>query len=230
MKKIALITLIFAFVAVPVKADIVTLAPDAVNRIIGTNWANMHWTDYFSTSGHGPQRTLVATSTASILSSLNSALGPLGAGQYYQVNTATLRAGVVNDDYATQGAAGAYEVLGSYNTSTVTWNSFGGGGVAGVEYAATPAATGVIGSYSTNWELTTVVQSWIGGSTNYGLFFPDNAPQQLTNTLDMADEYTRTSAGHVQWTLDAEVVPVPGAVLLGMLGLSVVGVKLRKRA
>jgi len=32
-----------------------------------------------------------------------------------------------------------------------------------------------------------------------------------------------------EWTL-AEPVPVPGAVLLGMLGLSVVGVKLRKRA
>lgn len=32
-----------------------------------------------------------------------------------------------------------------------------------------------------------------------------------------------------EWTL-AEPVPVPGAVLLGMLGLSVAGVKLRKRA
>ena len=30
--------------------------------------------------------------------------------------------------------------------------------------------------------------------------------------------------------LDVQFVPVPGAVLLGMLGLSVVGVKLRKRA
>ena len=224
------IAVVCAFVAVPVRADMVNLNPDAVNRIIGTNWADMHWTDYFSTSGHGPQRTLVATNTASFLSALNSALGPLGAGQYYQINSAILRAGVDSDDYATEGAAGAYEVLVPYNTSTVTWNTFGGGGVSGVQYALTPGATGVVLGNSTSWNLTTLVQDWAGGATNYGLFFPDNAPVQPTNTPDMADEYTRTLAGHVQWTMDATIVPVPGAVLLGILGLSAVGVKLRKFA
>ncbi len=34
----------------------------------------------------------------------------------------------------------------------------------------------------------------------------------------------------VTTTVSAEVVPVPGAVLLGILGLSAVGVKLRKFA
>jgi hypothetical protein len=230
MKQGILAVVLCVFLAAPAAADIVTLSPDAVNRIIGTNWANMHWTDYFSTSGHGPQRTLVYTSAASLLSALNATLGPLGPGQYYQINSAVLRAGVDSDDYATEGAARAFEVLVPYDTSTVTWNSFNGGGVSGVDYSSTPAATGVVTGSSTRWTLTSLVQDWVGGATNYGLFFPDNAPPQPSNTPDMADEYTRTLAGHVEWTLDATVVPVPGAVLLGLLGLSVAGVKLRKRA
>lgn len=230
MKILALVAAVCALVTVPAAADMVSVGPDAVNRIIGTDWADMHWNDYFSTSGHGPQRTLVATSTASFLNALSSSLGPLGTGQRYQINSAVLRAGVASDDYATEGAAGAYEVLHAYDTSAVTWNTFGAGGVSGVDYALTPAATGVVGAYSTAWTLTTLVQDWVDGASNYGLFFPDNAPIQSSNTSEMADEYTRTYSGHVQWTIDATIVPVPGAVLLGLLGLGAAGVKLRRRA
>lgn len=230
MKTLALIAAVCTLVTVPATADMVSLGPDAVNRIIGTDWANMHWNDYFSTSGHGPQRTLVATSTASFVNALSSTLGPLSAGERFQINSAILRAGVANDDYATEGAAGAYEVLVPYDTSTVTWNSFGGGGVPGLNYGLTPVATGVVGDYSTSWTLTALVQDWVDGNSNYGLFFPDNAPIQLTNTPDMADEYTTTRVGHVQWTIDATIVPVPGAALLGLLGLSAAGAKLRRRA
>jgi len=230
MKGFAVVVALCAVVAAPATADMVTFSPDAVNRIIGTDWANMHWTDFFSTSGHGPQRTLVATSTATFVSQLNTLLGPLGAGEYYLINSATLRAGVASDNYATEGAAGAYEVLVPYNTATVTWNTFNAGGVAGVDYELLPAATGVVAAPTTTWTLTGLVQSWVNGATNYGLFFPDNAPPQPTDTPDMADEYTTTGAGHVLWTVDATVVPVPGAVLLGILGLGAAGLRLRRRA
>ncbi|MHC4168605.1 MAG: PEP-CTERM sorting domain-containing protein [Planctomycetota bacterium] len=38
------------------------------------------------------------------------------------------------------------------------------------------------------------------------------------------------SSTFLRFNTDATMVPVPGAVLLGMLGLGVAGVKLRKRA
>lgn len=50
---------------------------------------------------------------------------------------------------------------------------------------------------------------------------------RLTYTLDSP---ITLEAGEYWFSHDAEIVPVPGAVLLGMLGFSVAGVKLRKRA
>ncbi len=64
------------------------------------------------------------------------------------------------------------------------------------------------------------------GADWFGLYFaPGNySTIHWTSTWDNAD------AAQVRLKVDFTPVPVPGAVLLGMLGLSVAGVKLRKRA
>jgi len=70
-----------------------------------------------------------------------------------------------------------------------------------------------------------------------GMIFPDTWPGVFGPTGPGASDPFVSWQGDGTWNSDytvtltgAEYVPVPGAVLLGMLGLSVVGVKLRKRA
>ena len=183
-KRRLLVAVLGAFTAVTASADMVNLSPDAVNRIVYL-YPTTHYNDLFSTYNGGgyPQRTLVATSTASFVAALSSVLGPLGADQQYQINSAMLKVGASIDDYATVGLAEAYEVIVSYDTNTVTWSSFGNGGAAGVQYALTPAATGIVSAPSTSWNLTSVVQGWVNGAANNGLFFPDYPPRQVLNSF-----------------------------------------------
>jgi len=93
------------------------------------------------------------------------------------------------------------------------------------------------------------LSSWSGPTTsniNWRMYFEDDLDKDVVidwalfngDTLVWTSRYTIVNgelAGYEPrsqyWVpTRSEVVPVPGAVLLGMIGLSVVGVKLRKRA
>jgi len=82
---------------------------------------------------------------------------------------------------------------------------------------------------------------WLGaGSTNYTVGDDGQAPPFLYRGMEGGDSYTLLTANTLKvrmgvtepgdWIRVVTVVPVPGAVLLGMIGLSVAGVKLRKHA
>ena len=49
---------------------------------------------------------------ATLLTDLQTALGPLGLGEFYQINTAILTVGSGTDDYATSGGAGHKRAFG----------------------------------------------------------------------------------------------------------------------
>ena len=67
-------------------------------------------------------------------------------------------------------------------------------------------------------------QTFAIGATLENIIVPTGAPR-LFFGLNNGWEWTNNSG-----SVDVTVVPIPGAVLLGMLGLSVAGVKLRKHA
>jgi hypothetical protein len=85
------------------------------------------------------------------------------------------------------------------------------------------------GNYSSAFQL------WDLTTANYNVF-PGNPWGTLASGHTyMFTFWTHASTYHASSTFlrfntDATMVPVPGAVLLGMLGLGVAGVKLRKRA
>jgi len=205
--------------ATEVHATIITLSSDHVNAIIGpgagpsypdTTYDN---NNNFTTHGFGPQRTLVLLSNASLLSALQTALGP----GPYQINSATLTVGSDADDYAPGVAVNAARVLVSYDPTQVTWNSRSTGtpwaspGLQpGTEFTITPVSTSTptFGHTTTERDFTglaPVLQSWLDTTTpNYGLLFGAVSIEALSS--DFTDYH------NVVWTLDA--VPEPSSVLL----------------
>ena len=106
--------------------------------------------------------------------------------------TASMTLYTIDDPFAGTGAAlSVHPVLSAWSEDTVTWNSFNGGGVAGVDYASAAVSTfspnGVDSSFS--FDVTTALASWSAGGANAGvilvnpsddaaLFYSDDHPNQ----------------------------------------------------
>ena len=72
------------------QAATINVTPDSVNRVIAGPHANQHFAANFSTDPSNNQKTLVETTDANINAALLAQLGALGAGESYQINSATL--------------------------------------------------------------------------------------------------------------------------------------------
>lgn len=229
-----LLVLVMAAVARRGEATPVTVIPDSTNRILAVTATpaladtvnlNTLFSTWLSAGGANTQRTLQTTSVATFNAALELELGALGPGQSYQINSATLTAGDATNNYI--GNATAHQVLVTYDPNTVTWNTFNGGGVAGVQYNATAAATSVPGVNSATWDLTSIVQDWLSAT-----------PSTAINSLFFASTVVETGAdtftdyNRVSWTLDAVVVPEPGSLaLVGItMGIGIIALTKRRRS
>ena len=199
------------FLSDPAQAAPVTVTPDSTKRITVVDAdptrANTVFTNFSTwqtdSATKNTQRTMQITSTATFIAALEAELGPLGAGESYQINSATLTVGDATDDYTD--IATAHHLLVTYNPATVTWNTFNNGGAAGVDYAGSPLATSVAGTNSATWDLTSVVQGWIDGGTNMGLYFKSAGNTNGTSTFT-------TVTG--TWILDGAIVSGPVTTLI----------------
>jgi hypothetical protein len=212
-----------AWIAGPVHSALVNVSPDSVNRLISGKFSDIHFDDRFSTNAFDTQRTLLETTNATFISALEVVLGPLGVGESYRINSATLTVGSESDAYTADGAKTARVMLVSWDSDLVTWNTRATGTLwaspglsAGTEYSAAIADTGFVDGSQTLWTgLGATVSDWLSGSVpNYGLFFPDYGT--------LADENQEAAAANVTWTLDAtrtSAVPAPGTLFLALTGL-----------
>jgi len=104
----------------------------------------------------------------------------------------------------------------------VTYTSFNNGGVAGLNFDAIAEATGLVAGPMTSFDLTDIVQRWVDGEPNLGLYFP------MLSGVDM-----ETAAANVLFEIHATRVatPEPSTLalwsILGLAGL--VAIVLRGR-
>ncbi len=233
----------------------VSVGPDNVNRLFDDNnggaGANSHYDAHFSTWDGASDRwwhTLVNTESATFTSALETELGALGAGESYQINSATLVVGSTSanskaDTYNSP-TAGAYVVTTAYNPDNVTFNdsdtgtaadwtdgqfTTGASGYTSNNYSGSNLVTGVftqtgsdgsdIFGYTTFTFDKTVVQSWLTSSQDL-----------VFNGGGVTHWSAETVVANVNWVLDAEVIPEPGtyALMGGLLALGYVMVRRRR--
>ena len=172
---------------------------------IGSHFPSAVTTTEFKTSDYtlfGPTRyyrALVRTTDSQFDSLCNDA-GITGLGFNLVVSSAVLRVGAdaFGQQYTNWPVVynGAYRVIKAYDPASVTWNSFGSGGVPGTDYTTEGGVLGVRGDYYMDWDLTEMVKGWLSGEDgNLGIFFPDMSDQPLVN---------RTDKGNVVWTITAK--------------------------
>ncbi len=143
-------------------------------------------------------KSLVRTTNAEFSSLCNDA-GILGSDFDLDVSSAKLSVGanIFGRTYTNPGATtNAYRVIAEYDPSSVSWNSFGNGGVEGTDYTTEGSVSGVVGSYYVEWDFTDMVVEWLSDENeNFGIFFPDMS----TSVFGSA-----TTSANVVWTITAK--------------------------
>lgn len=81
------------------------------------------------------------------------------------------------------GNVSVHQILTAWDEASVTWNSFNGGGVAGVDYVVPPAtvyAPGISDSGVNSIDVTSIVQAWSSGETNQGFYLVNDGMDGVT--------------------------------------------------
>ena len=229
MRKIALIAVICVFVAMPASADITTVNIDFQGGITnlysgpgmaadpGTYWNAVGTADVYDlTASDGVTATGIDVSSTYVRPYSNPGNDLLrdrliwSPGGSPAINIAGLDAGLTYNIYLYAGYYGQrYTINGVSKDLTAT-------------PLGSPWGTGAEGDDQGSWFEGIHYVSFLGVAPAGGTFDID--------IFDLGLNTTGLGAHTVISGMQIQAVPVPGAVLLGMLGLSLAGVKLRKYA
>lgn len=192
----------------PVSAVMVTFTPDAT-YIRGDSFADTAMDSFDPTlinSDFATPPTRMLIRDDSIFPTV-----PLGA----TIDSATLELDKFN---GTVGDVDVHQVLTAWAESTVTWNSFNGGGVAGTDFVSTPAATYSPGTSSSGTnviDVTSIVQAWSNGAANEGFYLVNGSNDGVTYR---SDDATVGAVPALTINYSTAVIPEPSAfALLGLV-------------
>jgi len=247
MKRIMFIAVMCAFVAPLAMADTITFSPsDIVSAIGGLSDTSNQWGLWavrarpivnggsYTITGASTSQTGWGTEAPSSYSwntyGTNCAWfwDSSGSEAWIASNPLYMIMDVSQDNFESSSFDGAGTWVGSYSPGGGTWYDSGyNGGVGG-----TNLITAVVGSSTFSFDFTIDSGTWNGQWE----FLVDGSKYSLGTystpgvwSEDFFGGYG-TGGGLSGNMGTGVVVPVPGAVLLGILGLSVAGIKLRKSA
>ena len=140
--------------------------------------------------------------------------------------SASITLHTLNDPFAaTDAALSVHQIASAWDEDTVTWNSFNAGGVAGIDYAASPLSdfNPSLVDAAFSFDVTAAVSSWSAGGANRGVIVINPSDDAaLFHSDDHPNQNARPEL-HVEFTR----VPEPKAGLL--FGLGLLGIVTRRR-
>ena len=222
MAKLLLVAVVCAFLAVPLRADLVTVnidfQPSSGTTYSGVGMAADSGT-YWNAMGTGAASNLLASDGATVT---DIDVSSTYTRTYANTGNALLRDRLI---FSPDGPP-AINISGL--DAGLRYNVYLYAGYYGQRYTI-----GVESRELTGLDWNANQPSWVEG-THY-VSFLGVSPASGTIDIDVFDTGIDTtpfsdSPATVVSGMQIEAVPVPGAVLLGILGLSAVGVKLRKFA
>ena len=157
-----------------------TLYSESDNRILiqlpNDNYGTQNFIALQVFGSTGRQRSLIKFNLASIPSNAT-------------INTATLKSKVYSYVVGSPGGRTvyAYRLTNSWTETGSTWNKRDGinnWGTAGGDYATSGGASSTVPSVGSwqQWNVVTIVQAWVNGTSNYGVLLKDNNEAFATNT------------------------------------------------
>ena len=166
-----------------VQAALVSVGYDSLN-VVADNVPDNYITTKFSTWDGASDRhihTLIKTDVATFTAALEAALGPLGAGESYQINSVQFVVGDAANDYQVAGAE-AHRMITPYNAANVTFNDsdtstddeWATGSFSSSDYDGTDqiVGDGIIADSATTFTLNaSLVQGWIDSGASDALVF-----------------------------------------------------------
>jgi len=152
-----------------------------------------------------------------------SGVGQVPAGSIINSATLTLRTNGNSFD-GTADTLSVFRTTSNWDESTVTWNSFNAGGVAGVDYDAAVLDTFVPLNPSTNYDIdiTAAAQIWSGNTAlNQGIIVIGSGFDRVSFRSD------DIASSQPLLTIDYSVIPEPASGTLAGIGLVLLAVRRR---
>lgn len=145
---------------------------------------------------------------------------PLGA----TIDSAVLT--LYKDDGSTN-VQNVHQVLTNWSENTVTWNSFNGGGMPGIDFATIPGTSftpGATVDETNDILLTSIVQAWSDGAANEGVIIISSGFDGVTYRSDD----TLEAVGAPILTVNYSTAAIPEPASWALLSLIAFGVVLKK--
>lgn len=210
MKKALVILAVLAFQHTASANPVTLISTEStyISNFSNDGDTNFDGVDLLIDEGSGATRALIGFSGL-----FGAGMGQIPLGS--TINSAELTVNTTSNP--TANTVGVHQTITGWDQTTVTWNSFNSGGMAGTDYVAAAATTFMPATANTTYDMidiTSIVQNWSNGDANNGIIL-------ISDGTDGGLLHDDSSVGlGPSVTVNFTAIPEPTSFLmLGLIGL-----------